>query len=1012
MKATERVKIAFRKLKAHVYFDKTTLPLRDKVVEFEANDDFMNRLNEIEKAVFDLPLETDSSLMRDIITSIDVLSFPKRMYSQNSDGDKNTIISVGKPKETPVVDEVQYFIDMDVRGHILGVLWLMVFGKRLDDCCLENIRGNRLRTSLIWSGETNGEVLNSPALFEPYFAQYSLWRDEGLSCAEKMLNNKQDALIITLDLRKFYYRTGITKAKFNQILNSEDSEKDKALHWALFSILQRYTEILEEKSIEHSGIVLPIGFLPSGVLSNWCLSKFDKGILDFWNPAYYGRYVDDIIIVEKIERKSEIFDKARNGILTKDCVIDYYLGNARWNIEACFVNEDRKGHARFVESQTNSTNENNSCTKEPCNTEITYRVVEPFCLSEDSLYEFGSKKTRVIALFSDNNSSALINKFKKEILENISEFRLMPEVGEAFSKDDFSEFYRLENDATINKLRGVSNIHMDKYELSKFLGKYRVVSNLVDDISTKRFTRTIRKMFNDLELIENYTLWERVFEIFITDRDYLGFSKFAERLLTSINAIDVTKAGIDVELLKRSLCRHFIATLNRVLSLLWGKNATEALKSINEAKIETQLRNSYLSTYMSNKYIMAVPLEILPCPTNNDNINLTIFSDGFKLICSNTAKKYSHYDLLPYFRQAQDIAFARFLCSFCNHGVQQLDTCEESPYTYKEYMDKVIKELPKAPVNRDELSNLFDDSFLSNNYVLNVGVQKADKLKIAIANVRVSDVWNLENALKGKKPNRKYLRYRMLTDLMNSAIKGNANMLVLPENYVPIEWLPAMATKAARENMAVITGVEHIIVGMNKKIYNYTAVVLPFRYYDTIPTAAVFYQLKKHYSPEEKRVIEGYGFEVVEGQEKRPLYRWKGCYFPVYCCYELAAIHDRAEFLSLADLVVAVEHNKDINYFGSIIESLSIDLHCYCVQVNSSEYGDSRITQPTRRDSQNILTVKGGSNPTLLIGEIDVKSLREFQLKKYALQKSGVFKPTPPGINDSIVRKKIEQEFS
>ena len=32
----KRVKIAFRKLKAYVYFDKTALPLRDRVVEYES----------------------------------------------------------------------------------------------------------------------------------------------------------------------------------------------------------------------------------------------------------------------------------------------------------------------------------------------------------------------------------------------------------------------------------------------------------------------------------------------------------------------------------------------------------------------------------------------------------------------------------------------------------------------------------------------------------------------------------------------------------------------------------------------------------------------------------------------------------------------------------------------------------------------------------------------------------------------------------------------------------------
>jgi hypothetical protein len=69
----------------------------------------------------------------------------------------------------------------------------------------------------------------------------------------------------------------------------------------------------------------------------------------------------------------------------------------------------------------------------------------------------------------------------------------MPEIGEAFSQDDFSYFYRLENDATINKLHGIKDIMIDKFVLSKFLGKYRVVSRLVDDGNAKNSHAGLKK---------------------------------------------------------------------------------------------------------------------------------------------------------------------------------------------------------------------------------------------------------------------------------------------------------------------------------------------------------------------------------------------------------------------------------------------------------------------------------------------------------------------------------------
>ena len=37
-------------------------------------------------------------------------------------------------------------------------------------------------------------------------------------------------------------------------------------------------------------------------------------------------------------------------------------------------------------------------------------------------------------------------------------------------------------------------------------------------------------------------------------------------------------------------------------------------------------------------------------------------------------------------------------------------------------------------------------------------------------------------------------------------------------------------------------------------------------------------------------------------------------------------------FQTYADMVVAVEWNPDILYFGSIMDTLARDLHCYCIQ--------------------------------------------------------------------------------
>ena len=171
--------------------------------------------------------------------------------------------------------------------------------------------------------------------------------------------------------------------------------------------------------------------------------------------------------------------------------------------------------------------------------------------------------------------------------------------------------------------------------------------------------------------------------------------------------------------------------------------------------------------------------------------------------------------------------------------------------------------------------------------------------------------------------------------------------------------------------------------------------------------AYVAYHNKTAYAPKEQSYIESYGYTYRKGEQYH-LFCWRDVWFPVYCCFELAAIQDRALFHSCADLVVAVEWNDDIAYFSSIIESLCRDLHCYCIQANSSGPGDSRVLRPTKSELRDIVKTKGGKHPCILAADIDIKALRDFQRLGYALQKGKSFKATPPDYSVELLKKRRE----
>lgn len=85
------------------------------------------------------------------------------------------------------------------------------------------------------------------------------------------------------------------------------------VHQFVYNVFSEYSKKLGDinrtKELElQNRVFLPIGFLPSNIMSNWILTPFDNAINDKINPIYYGRYVDDIIIVDKIEKNSELYN--------------------------------------------------------------------------------------------------------------------------------------------------------------------------------------------------------------------------------------------------------------------------------------------------------------------------------------------------------------------------------------------------------------------------------------------------------------------------------------------------------------------------------------------------------------------------------------------------------------------------------------------------------------------------------------------------------------------------------
>ncbi|WP_446787740.1 hypothetical protein, partial [Macellibacteroides fermentans] len=669
----ELIDLAYKKLKSSVYFDKTLLPLRDELVNYEGSNDVNLKLDELYSNLCQENGQAWEAYETTILTVISTYIYPKKLIKS-----VNTLI-INAVDEKCQVERCQYFIKMSIEGHVLGVLWLLLIGTSIDDRKSENgvyehSYGNRLCGSLI--DKNTGELVNSPHLFEPYFSQYQSWRDKALDDAQNNLKSDQDVIISALDLKSFYYSVDISAKKFNETFpekykQMDDTEREKyeRLHQFVYKVIARYSTIVSRISTDQDlriqgRCILPIGFLPSNLLSNWVLKPFDDAVVKRWNPIYYGRYVDDIIIVDKVEKNSQCYynaTKTGSEVISKDSIIQYYFCGCpakRNQPSACkdrhvllkILPKPKKvqdtTNASLQRAQKANVIDNNSLKSANQKKDTIIEEKTDYILNGDLLgsqlksVEIQNNKVKIF-YFRHGATQALIDCFKSQIAKNASEFRYLPDVDHALENHDFSSVFSLHSDDTIHKLRGVTSVEIDKFELSKFLGKYRKVGNMIRDRKEVGIDKSLISIFNKRSLLENYSVWERLLEIMVVNERLDSYDNLVSAILDSIINMVVESDKVNTTLDERfsnfyandALFHTLFSAVTRTLALIWGENATILIKKIGDRFLELQKsdishinpdiftefsvtnidmrRKMCCETRMVNKYIVPVPIDCI-----------------------------------------------------------------------------------------------------------------------------------------------------------------------------------------------------------------------------------------------------------------------------------------------------------------------------------------------------------------------------------------------------------------
>lgn len=1078
------IEIAFRKLQSYIYFDKKDLHNRAKLSEWISSN-----------ASYDSGFEIVQSILqgeekaRGYLEKINLRLLPKSVDPQDNGHEipSNFYTNEHLIKNSEVTS-LLIFIDLPIELQVISVMWLMKYGVLIDAHLGDYNFGNRLFL------DKDKKLNDGRIMFKPYQEQFKKWWSNAIVETKNLLEKKEDATILSFDFKSFFHTVRLDFGSLESYIRTvspqagEEIEKDP-IHTIVKQIHKKYSEQLHELTFTlapkaDDKYSLPIGLPTSHLLANWYLKDFDKAIIEATNPIYYGRYVDDILIVLKDRLLTkELLGKILDGEKPKNSEIN---SNSNSDNEEATPENVQRG-ANFL-TQTFF----NEYLKKIFNYEEIEKedqkgrkdVVISINTDNNELKKYTELKLQpakvFIYQFNHRMSPNLLTKFEKEQEKRSYIFQFLSDTtDDMFDEFEIDAFEDSMEDVDINKSK-FKNQEINSFRFAVYIAKLIKRRILNGAGYKKEEVEKISKYFKGIYCLHHYVYWEKLLTLYVVAEDR---SKFFHLVNTILEEIDELKCGISkgdvdnidtkasgvIRDIKNVLAEHLRYSIQMALGLnpkfifsnnmkeneseeisiqknknniakilavggkLTDKDFYEAILTFRRTKL---LRHSYIF-YPIVQFVADIARGYQPLHKPDFFINS---KPPFDL------NRIDDKGYIPYRVKFYEVCLFTF---YRELYTKTTDNCINNKRWFQndiipsnillEESFKLFTEINSVSVNlkrhyfnlieetsKEEISgNISGDcgEFYTNsrwkNYTINEvkipnGGDKKDTLRVTMVN-KYTRLEHFEASLDGTPLINEKRTQEFLWIIDQTKKVPKCDLYVMPELSMPHYLLPTFVSKSAYNQIGVISGIEHWKVA--NVGYNFVITCLPIDIdgdYDAIPVI----RLKNHYAPDEEEWINGKYMVVPKPLPYRyDLFIWRGVYFSTYYCYELADVFHRYAMNGRIDVMFAPVWNKDTNFYNNIIEVTTRDMHIYVVHVNTSQYGQSRITRPTKTERRDKAKIMGGTVEgypvTLSVSDIDIKSLRHFQTMTFAAQKSlanetKTFKPTPPDFPIEDVRKRIK----
>ena len=953
---------AYKKLKSYFYYDKTILYNKMRLATWESNEIEMNkRIEDLADFLSTLEVDCDYEYVKLLMSGVGFVPMPKAFKEKPIE---NNLLQ-NKISDNNEIDKVNFFIRAPIELMIIDTIWMLMIGKIASEqnSISPEAYANKIKKQIFFSSHDlfEGIDFSSNRLFVPYFKQYTIWRDNAFRKVKTHYEAAQDSILLSLDLKGYYYSVSFKFDELSELLNHDERLTKLAPLTAIIEMV--YMIYTSEMKKYRSAIranpfikecIFPIGLLSSMLLSNLYLQRFDKSIKERIQPSYYGRYVDDIMIV---------MERSEDMLISVESIL----------------------HESLVK---------NNIIKPIGNSE--YQTINPTGLI------FQKNKMRCV-YFDHTEPDAMIKLLCETNTNTPSGVELMPDVN--ISQRTFDESaYNLGQQTGALKVRNFL-FTTNNYAATLFVNDLIRTSKNVDTGESEYQTylnsqiNQIIKFYSGTQSIEYRSAWINVFTLILLTERYDLFCKFYCQIRDAI----ANMTAVSIESIAREKIETICDSVRIAMTEQLNLSVSIALAPMAITVVSDTIKNEFTligvdvdfsnviqdaldirNANLFNNHVLSFPL--INYVDNNDNGKMSLVKaqpkdivnptmNGIKILPLNQRK----VSLSPRFIHLDEICMLNFLINFTSGGfpsagdlgglINKFYEINQIHSTVEEFVTEKCDAIQRSELNLQQIK------------IVSTKRKSFEKFRIAIASICLDENRDIIPTIDDPKHNLTPQKKAELYAMLNEAASSGANMIVFPEFFLPVEWIEDVYTFSRKNSIAVISGLRYII--HDKHAYNYLVVIQPassefgFRY--TLPLL----REKNHYAPAEFEILKKHG--IVCADPAAPythLISWNKICYSDLMCYELTDIGYRCKLRSKIELLLVPELNPDTEYFSNIVEATSRDLHCFIVQVNSSKYGDSRITGPFNSMFKDIVKIKGGENNVLLMGTVNVKELLESRVGK------------------------------